>query len=291
MKITDIFKQKERSYSFEFFPPKDEISAVEFGINAGQIMKLSPSFISVTYGAGGSTQAKTFSLVDFFQNKLGLTCMAHYTCVHTTREKVHSDLQYLKNINIENLMLLRGDAPKELPVGTNFTKDFSHASDLIAYARKHFSFSIGAAAYPEKHIEAVHNGNPLSHEDIKIQAGADFLITQMFFDNSYYFSFVEKVRKAGIKNRIIPGIMPIINFKQIQKFAEISNAHIPEEITTAFLPYKDDEKKAYQLGVDLAVKQCVGLLEKGAPGIHFYTLNKSRAVVEIFESLIKKYPE
>ena len=285
MKITDIFVKEERTFSFEFFPPKDEISAVEMGINTGRLMKLAPSFVSVTYGAGGSTQGRTFDLVDFFQNNLGLNTMAHYTCVNASRERIKSDMEEMHEKNIENVMLLRGDPPKGSGELKPNPDGFNYGSDLISFVKDMGHFAIGAGAYPEKHTEAPDMDTDIENLKKKVDAGADFLVTQMFFKNEYYYDFMEAATKAGIKCRIIPGIIPITNFQQIQRFAELSGAHIPKEITNRMEPYKDKPQKVYQIGVELAIKQCRELLENGAPGLHFYTLNKSRAAVEIYESL------
>jgi methylenetetrahydrofolate reductase (NADPH) len=285
MKITEIFKQQKRTFSFEFFPPRDEISALDFGINIGQLMNLEPSFVTVTYGAGGSTQERTFAIVDYLHNKIGLTCMAHYTCVNASKEKIRKDINYLGKIGIENLMLLRGDPPQ----GTNKFLDnpdgFNHASDLISFVKNLGDFCVGGATYPEKHIEAKNIEEDLHYLRIKLNAGADFLVTQLFFINDLYFDFIELTKKHGIKCRIIPGIIPITNYKQIKKFVRLTGATIPEEIINQIEPYQDNPEKIYQIGLDFAIRQCRDLLNRGAPGLHFYTLNKSRAAVEIFESI------
>lgn len=285
MKITELFNQSKRTFSFEFFPPRDEISAVDFGINVGQLLKLNPSFVSVTYGAGGSTQERTFTLVDYLQNKIGLTTMAHYTCVNATAAKVKSDMEHLVHIGIENLMLLRGDPPEHMNSFEN--NEFPHASDLIAMVRALHPFCIGAAAYPEKHIESASLDEDISNLWIKFQAGADFLITQLFFDNEAYYRFVQLARKKGINCRIIPGIIPITSYNQIRKFIDMTGASVPEELSRKIEENAPDAKKIYQIGIDFSVKQCIELLEWGAPGIHFYTLNKSRATIEIYESIPK----
>ncbi len=285
MKITEIIKSQKKTYSFEFFPPKDEISAVDFGINLGQLMKLSPSFITVTYGAGGSTQERTFGLVDYIQNKIGLPTMAHYTCVNATRDKVKKDLELLYERGIRNLMLLRGDPPKGEGKFTPIENGFRHASELIEFAKKLDLFAIGGAAYPEKHPEADSLELDIQNLKTKVNAGADFLITQLFFDNTAYFDFVSKAGEQKIDNPIIPGIIPITNFNQIKRFGEMSGAKIPTELSEKVKEHQKDPKKIYQTGMDFAISQCRELLEKGAPGLHFYTLNKSRATVEIFETL------
>jgi methylenetetrahydrofolate reductase (NADPH) len=285
MKIKDLFKTSPRTFSFEFFPPKDEIAAVDFGINVGQLLKLNPSFVSVTYGAGGSSQERTFVLVDYLQNKIGLNTMAHYTCVGAAMEKIRDDMSLLRQLNIENLMLLRGDPPRGSQQFIAPENGFSHASDLIAFVKGNFSFSVGAAAYPEKHPESDTRENDLKNLYVKFKAGADFLVTQFFFDNTAFYRFADLALKAGITCRIIPGIIPVTGYKQIKRYAEMTSATFPPELLDKLESNQDNPDKIYQIGIDHAIKQCIDLLEKGAPGLHFYTLNKSRAAVEVFESL------
>jgi methylenetetrahydrofolate reductase (NADPH) len=285
MKITDLFLSQDKTFSFEFYPPRDEISAVDFGINIGRLMKLSPSFVTVTYGAGGSTQERTFALVDYLQNKIGLTTVAHYTCVNATRNKVKSDLDVLKEKGIENLMLLRGDPPKENNELVSSVNGFRHASELISFVDESYDFCKAAAAYVEKHPESVSLQDDIAHLKEKVNAGADFLITQLFFKNKYYFDFISRVRKEGINCRIIPGIIPLTSYNQIERFTKMSAARIPRNLQHEISVYKDNPEKMYEIGLEYTINQCRELLENGAPGIHFYTLNKSRAAVEIFEAL------
>jgi methylenetetrahydrofolate reductase (NADPH) len=283
--IRELFKKQDKTFSFEFFPPKTYGAAIEFGINVGKLTGLSPSFVSVTYGAGGSTHTTSFELCDFLQNKIGLTCMAHYTCVNTSQEKIEADLDFLYERNIRNLMLLRGDPPKG--DGGYFSKkiDFRYASDLVKVAKEQHRFCIGVAGYPEKHLESENFESDIRHLLEKVNSGADFIVTQMFFDNRHYFDFVKRARQAGITMRIIPGIIPITNFTQIKKFSQMCGATIPVSISELMEPYQDNPNKSYQIGVELAIKQCEELLKNGAPGIHFYTLNKSQAALDIFASL------
>jgi methylenetetrahydrofolate reductase (NADPH) len=285
MKITDLFLSQEKTYSFEFFPPKDEISAVDFGINIGRLMKLSPSFVTVTYGAGGSTQERTFALVDYLQNKIGLTTVAHYTCVNATHEKVKADLNKLVDFSIQNLMLLRGDPPEGQTKFVASQNGFNHASELIEFVDANYDFCKAGAAYVEKHPESKDLKEEIRNLKIKVNAGADFLITQLFFINKLYFQFIDLARQSGITCRIIPGIIPLTSYNQIERFTNMSSAKIPFELLDQMEKYKNDHEKMYEIGVEYSIKQCQELLQKGAPGIHFYTLNKSRAAVEIFESL------
>lgn len=285
MKITDLFLSQDKTFSFEFFPPRDEISAVDFGINVGRLMKLSPSFVTVTYGAGGSTQERTFALVDYLQNKIGLTTVAHYTCVNARRDKIEQDMKYLKEKGIKNLMLLRGDPPKDTDKYVPHPEGFRYASDLIRYVNQHFDFCLAGGAYVEKHPEALSLSEDILNLKTKVDAGADFLVTQLFFINRFYFDFLERVRKEGINCRIIPGVIPVTSYKQIERFTKMAGAKIPPELRLDIEEHQDDPERMYEIGVAYAIKQCRELLRNGAPGIHFYTLNKSRAAVEIFESL------
>ena len=285
MKICELLKQDEPTFSFEFFPPKNYSSILELGINIGQLLKLNPSFVSVTYGAGGSTQEASFKLTDYINNKIGLTTMAHYTCVNATREKVAEDLEYFHEINIENLILLRGDPPKGETKFANESGEFHYASELIEYASALDMFCIAAAGYPEKHPESPSVEGDVYYLKYKVDKGVDFIVTQLFFDNQYYFDFVKRARAAGIEIPIIPGIMPITNFRQIKRFTEMCGATIPQTLVEKLTPYQDDLKKTYEIGVEFAINQCRELLDHGVPGLHFYTLNKSRATIDIFSSI------
>jgi methylenetetrahydrofolate reductase (NADPH) len=289
MKITDIFGKTERTFSFEFFPPKDEISAVDFGINVGRLMQLNPSFVSVTYGAGGSNQEKTFGLVNYLQNKIGLNTMAHYTCIGTSKNKVARDMELLQSMGVENVMLLRGDLPAGKEDSAIPENGFSYASELISFVKEKYSFAIGAAANPEKHPEAPTMNHYLEKLKLKYDSGANFLITQLFFNNESYYKFVKQARSAGITCRIIPGIIPITGYKQIKRFVDMASTSFPADLLEKLETYQDNNEKVYQIGVNYAIKQCIDLLEQGAPGIHFYTLNKSRAAVEVFESLPRTF--
>lgn len=283
MKICDLIEKQHKTFSFEFFPPKTFRSAVGFGRSIERLAELEPDFISVTYGAGGSTQEKTFDLIDYIQNKMGLTSMCHYTCVGATEEKIAEDLNHLYEHNIENLMLLRGDAPE----GQESFKDqkFQFSTDLIEYAGKQDRFSIGAAGYPEGHQEAADLDFDLERLREKFQKGADFVCTQMFLENEYFYHYMKNVRKKGIEGRIIPGVIPITNYKNIKKFAEMCGSAIPEEVQERFEPIKEDSNKVYQRGIDLCIEQVEDLLKAGAPGIHFYTLNKYQPIKDVYDSI------
>lgn len=285
MKIIDLLSKGEQTFSFEFFPPKNFPSILELGINIGQLLKLSPSFVSVTYGAGGSNQDASFNLVDYINNKIGLVTMAHYTCVNATKEKVARDLEFFREQRIENLILLRGDLPKESGNTGTPAGDFKYASDLIEFVAPQGDFCIAAAGYPEAHPESFNLESDIQFLKEKVEKGAEFIVTQLFFDNQLYFDYVKRARAAGVHVPIIPGIMPITNFKQIKRFTQSIGASIPSELMKALEPYQEDLNKTYEIGVEFSINQCRELLGKGAPGLHFYTLNKSRATVDIFSSI------
>ena len=277
-----------RTFSFEFFPPKDEIAAVDFGINIGTLLHLSPSFVTVTYGAGGSDRTRTFALVDYLQNKVGLKTVAHYTCVESSREQIKADLALLRDLGIDRFMLLRGDPQKGFDRFQRPRDGFTYASELIAFVRSLYGdeVTIGGGAYPEKHPETTSLEEDLRHLKAKVDAGCDFLITQFFFDNRCYFDFVSRARAAGIGCPIIPGILPITHYHQLARFVGISGSYLPHSFLQELESNKTIPRKIAQIGRDYAIAQCRDLLVSGAPGIHFYTLNKSRATVEIFESLL-----
>jgi methylenetetrahydrofolate reductase (NADPH) len=254
-------------------------------------MKLKPSFVSVTYGAGGSSRNNTFDMVDLFKNNLNFNVMAHYTCVNSTKEKIAYDMRTLQDMGIENLMLLRGDPPKGFDSVPENPDGFDHASDLIRFVNENYDFAIGAGAYPEKHCEAESMEEDLINLRIKADAGAEFFITQMFFDNKYYWDFLNKAVQKGIKSRIIPGIIPINSYKKIKKFSEVAGAKIPDSIHKKMYPKKDNPDEIYKIGLDLAIEQSRDLLENGAPGVHIYTLNRSRAAVDLYENLAQDFDE
>ncbi len=287
MNIKDIFAKKKVTFSFEFFPPKDSLDALALGETIGELKQLGPDFISVTYGAGGSTQRFTFDVCDYLQNRIGINAMAHFTCVGSTEEQLAAGLQELKTRGISNLMLLRGDPPKGQTEFKQTAGGFAHAADLIKLARRLGDSAIGVAGYPEKHPEAPNSVEDLKHLKTKLEVGGDFVITQLFFNNEHYYRFVESARKAGIQARIIPGIMPVANYKQIKRIALMCGAEIPPALNAELDKIQEDPKAMANAGIEYATKQCRELLDRGAPGIHFYTLNKSQATMEIYKALVK----
>jgi len=285
MKIIDKLALQQPSFSFEFFPPKDEPGTEQLFRTVSELRRYEPSYVSVTWGAGGSTRRLTLDLVARIKAEAGIDAMAHLTCVGASRGDIAQILEQMQRTGIENVLPLRGDPPRGQ---TNFVRPengFGHASELIEFIRSGHDFCLAAACYPEKHPEASDASSDLENLKRKVDAGVDFLITQLFFDTADYFSFVEKARAQGIRRPIIPGIMPITNFSQVQRLSAMCGARIPADLAVELEAANDDGARIRAIGVRHATEQCRALLEGGAPGIHFYTLNRSTATVQILEAL------
>ena len=287
MLIRDFLASGAPSISFEFFPPKSDEAAAQLERTISELGELSPTFVSVTYGAGGSTREKTVEIVSRIKRGAGIEAMAHLTCVGSTRDELASVLHRLAEGGVENVLALRGDPPKGQTAFTPVEGGFRFANELAAFIRATHGdkLCVGGAAYPEKHVES---GNPavdLNNLKRKVDAGLDFVITNLFFDNRHYWEFVERARAAGIKVPIIPGIMPITNAAQIERFTLFCGATLPFKLAAELDRRRDDPKAVLQLGVAHATSQCIDLLTGGAPGIHFYTLNRSHATKDIFTAL------
>ncbi|MFO1008917.1 MAG: methylenetetrahydrofolate reductase [NAD(P)H] [Planctomycetota bacterium] len=266
-------------FSFEFFPPKTDDGARHLMTAVADLKSAwSPDFVSVTYGAGGSTRDRTLEVVSRIQKELNITTMAHLTCVGSSRAEIGETVDRLRASGIENILALRGDAPKE--AGATFQTvpgGFKHASELVGYLKSRSDVDIGAACYPETHIESKNAEEDLKWTRHKVEQGVQFLITQLFFDNECYWAFVDRARRAGIQVPIVPGIMPITNVAQVERFTEMCGASIPRELSERLQRVKDDPALVMATGIEHAIRQCRKLLEGGAPGLHFYTLNKSHA--------------
>ena len=285
MKIRRLFETRDQTFSFEFFPPKNPADVEQLFVRAGELKPLGPSFVSVTYGAGGSTRKNTIDLVGRFQDELGLVGMAHLTCVGHTQAELRAILQEFQARGIENVMCLRGDPPRGQASFEPAPGGFSHANELVSLTRANGDFCIGVAGYPEPHPESESRELDLLRLQYKVDCGADFVVTQLFYDNREYFDFVDRAGRLGIPCRIIPGIMPIVNYRQIVRITRLCGATIPTELSSRLEPVADDPEASLEIGIEWARRQCEELLENGAPGIHFYTLNRSDATKRIFEQL------
>lgn len=285
MRISSALATVRPFFSFEFFPPKTPEGEEQLLATVQTLRPLHPSFVSVTYGAGGSTRARTLSVARRIQDDIGLTVMAHATVVGATRADLRSLFDDIARAGIENVLALRGDPPR----GTAFVPQpggLSHSAELVATLKRNYGFCIGGACYPETHPEATSEDDDLAHLVEKVDAGAEFLVSQLFFDNDKYFRFVERARALGITVPILPGIMPITNYEQIDRFTKLCGAMIPPKLRVELEERRGDTDAVEDLGVAYATLQCMDLLRRGAPGVHFYTLNRSPATRAIVSSLL-----
>ncbi len=285
MKISDKLKSSEPVFSFEFFPPKDEAGFQSLFETIEKLKDANPAFVSVTYGAGGSTRSKTVELVGKIKNDIAIEAMAHLTCVGHKQDEIISVLESLQNCGIENILALRGDPPKGEDQFVKTEGGFGYANELVSFIKSKFSFCLGAACYPEGHIECSDKQKDMDNLKRKVDSGVDFLITQLFFDNRHYFDFLNRTRQEGINIPIIPGIMPILNLKQSQRFTKMCGASLSDSLLAKFDGVEDDMEKVRAIGINHAIEQCRDLVQSGAPGIHFYTLNRSKATLAILEKL------
>ncbi len=287
MLIRELLAAGNPSFSFEFFPPKNDEAAAQLENTIAELAELRPTFVSVTYGAGGSTREKTIDIVTRIKRDTGIEAMAHLTCVGSTREELSQVLRRLADNGVDNILALRGDPPKGEKSFQAVEGGFSYASELVAFIRGQSGAAvcIGGAGYPEKHVECANPAVDLDHLKRKVEEGLDFITTQLFFDNRVYFEFVERARAAGIHVPIVPGIMPITNASSIERFTAACGATLPFKLAAELNRRRDDVHAVQQLGVAHATSQCMDLLMGGAPGIHFYTLNRSTATREIFAAL------
>jgi len=287
MLIRKLLAAGNPSFSFEFFPPKNDEAAAQLERTIAELGELQPTFVTVTYGAGGSTREKTIDIVSRIKRETGIEAMAHLTCVGSTRDELRQVLHRLTDAGVENILALRGDPPKGEAAFQATEGGFAYASELVRFIREELgsNVSIGGAGYPEKHVECANPAVDLEHLKRKVDAGLDFITTQLFFDNRMYFEFVDRARAAGISVPIIPGIMPITNASQVERFTVSCGATLPFKLAAELNRRRDDLRAVQQLGVAHATSQCTDLLMGGAPGIHFYTLNRSTATSEIFAGL------
>ena len=290
MRIRELLTTGRPSFSFEFFPPKDEAGVAQLRESLASLRELQPTYVSVTYGAGGNARQRTLQLVTSIRADYGIEALAHVTCVGASRSDLLSVLECLHESGVENVLALRGDPPQGTGPFQRPPEGFGHGSDLAAFVHRYFDFCVGGACHPEGHAEAPSREVDLENLKYKIEAGCEFLITQLFFDNRAYFDFVGRARAAGIGVPIIPGIMPITNFRQIERFTQMCGTTIPEPLLSELRRLQDDPNAVLSLGVAHATAQCVELLQRGAPGIHFYTLNKSPATRTILTAIRTVYP-
>jgi methylenetetrahydrofolate reductase (NADH) len=285
MRIDQILAAGGPVFSFEFFPPKTDAGEGNLYAALAELRTLEPSFVSVTYGAGGSTREKTIEIVKRIREEYGLEAMAHFTCVGATVSELRGTLDEMEQAGIDNVLALRGDPPAGEEVWRKTDGGLEYSSELVELISRDYPFAIGAACFPETHIHARSPEADLEHLAEKVRAGVDFLITQLFFDNSLYFSFLERASASGIEVPIIPGIMPITQVGQVERMAKMCGATIPDGLRRELHARGENPEAVLDFGVAYATLQCAELLAAGAPGIHFYTLNRSPATRAILSAL------
>jgi methylenetetrahydrofolate reductase (NADPH) len=290
MHIAELLGQRRPVFSFEFFPPKTDEGHRTLEGTLQVLRDDAPDFVSMTYGAGGTTRNSTVELTKWIKQDLGIEAMAHLSCVGEPSERLVEILHEIDAAGVDNVLALRGDPPRGETKWRPHPGGLHYSVELIRLIRERFDFCVGAACFPEIHPDAPDRDSDLSYARAKQEAGAGFLITQLFFDNELYFGFVDEARGAGITVPIVPGIMPITNYGQIKRFTEMCGASIPDELERELNGRAGDPEAVAELGVAYATLQCSDLLARGAPGIHFYTLNRSPATRAILAALRAAHP-
>ena len=287
MKIADILKLRDQGVSFEFFPPASEKSKARLIETVKALGEYNPLYVSMTCGAGGASQdqTKTNQAVDILLREQDLVVMPHLTCIEAKRSTVEGLLRDYQKKDIQNIMALRGDRLKQSGDSDSRSKDFPYALDLVKLIRQESKFCIGVAVYPEGHIESKSLPEDLDHAKQKIDAGADFAVTQMFFDNAYYYSFLERAEKAGITIPILPGILPLTNIAKVKQFASICRTTIPQDIEEKMEQAKGKPDQMEKIGIEFTIGQCRDLKKNGFKRLHFFTLNRPKVMKEILDAI------
>lgn len=287
MRIDELLAARDRPlFSFEFFPPKSPAGEANLQTALRELQPLAPDYVSVTYGAGGTTRETTIEIVSSLKADFGIEAMAHFTCVNATRDELRVTLNRMRDAGVENVLALRGDQPAGQERWTKTDGGLEFSRELVELIRSEYpEFVVGGAAFPETHIHATSPEDDIRFLKAKVDAGMQFLITQLFFDNAHFFSFVDRAREAGIDVPIIPGVMPITSFEGIKRMTTLSAAELPEDLEHELELRKDSSEAIAELGVSYATLQCADLLAGGAPGIHFITLNRSPATRAILAAL------
>lgn len=282
--IQNMFENK-RTLSFEVFPPKKDGEFEKAFEVLDALGELKPDFISVTYGAGGSRSGQTIEIASYIQNRLGIEAMAHMTCVGSRREQLLKVYEELKSHNVKHVLALRGDRPKDMTDEQFASRDFAHASDMMTFLREQTDLKLAGACYPEKHFEAFSMESDLNNLKKKQEAGAEFLISQLFFDNDFYYSFLEKAAKKGISIPICAGIMPITSSRQIGTTISLAGSSVPKALADIIATYGENPEEMRRAGIDYAIRQIRDLQENGVNDIHLYTMNKPKMAKEIAEAI------
>lgn len=288
-RIKDLFARKEHTYSFELFPPKTDKGYENLLITIEELAEMNPDYISCTYGAGGGSRDKTFDIVEHIEQSHNIVAMAHLTCVMNTKEDIRNIMEDVESRGIRNILALRGDPPADNRGWQPTDENFRYSSELTRFIRQEFGnkFGVAVAGFPEGHVLCKDREKDADFLKMKIDAGADFVITQLFFDNQDYFDYVGRLRKRGVNNRVVPGIIPVTDYNALVRFTSMCGASISNEVKEIFEPIAEDKDATLNAGIDFCITQCEELLAGGAPGLHFYTLNKSYPTSEILQAVRK----
>ena len=286
MKLTELFKQNKLSLSFEVFPPKNDTAFESVKLATEEIATLYPSFMSVTYGAGGGTSRYTLDIAKNIKEQYGVPTLAHLTCVSSTKETVHEKIKQMQDAGIDNVMALRGDLTPELEQGDRSKWAYRHAVDLISDIRESGAdFCIGGACYPEIHPESANQKEDIKYLKEKVDAGCSFLTTQMFFDNNLLYNFLYKIREAGITVPIIPGVMPITNGNQVERAVKLSGSFVPQRFKSLVDKFGTTPAAMKQAGIAYATDQIIDLFANGITNVHVYSMNKPDVAAQIHKNL------
>ena len=285
MKFSDFYSDGRPAISFELFPPRTDRTLEELEERLPRLIDLGPSFMTVTYGALGSTRDRTLEIASKIKAEYGMEIAHHLTCVGSSRDEITTILEDIRRSGIENIVALRGDPPRGEKEFTPPKDGYGHGNELVEHISRFGGFSVAVAGYPEKHLEAPDFETDLRNLKRKVDSGADGVITQLFYDNSDFYSFVDMCKEAGIEQPLVPGLMPILNVQQIKRITETCGASIPDGLMQQLEDAEDDEESVHQVGIDHAVDQALDLLDNGVPGIHFYVLNRHFHIAEIMERI------
>lgn len=284
MKLNDIYNKEKTQISYEVFPPKNDTDGTKTSKLFDEILSLKkykPALISVTYGAGGSNKEHSYEIVKYLSEK-NLNVMPHFTCICSSKTQIESYLNDLKTLNIENILALRGDEPKD---NTICYLDFRYANELVEYLHLHTKFAIAVAGYPEGHLQAPDLNTDIKNLKKKLNAGGNVIFTQMFFDNDKFFKYKELLEKENISNPVIAGILPILSYEQLEKMLSLAKVTLPKKLMDTLEKYKYNKDDIKKIGIDFATEQCQDLIDNKIKGIHFYTLNKSYSTSKILDNL------
>lgn len=286
MKLTELFRREQLSLSFEVFPPKTDTAFESVKHATEEIAALHPSFMSVTYGAGGGTSRYTLEIAKNIRERYGVPTLAHLTCVSSTKQTVREKIEQIRAAGIENVMALRGDIPAELQDADRSAWDYKHAIELVRELKAHGDeFCVGGACYPEVHPESTNQKEDIRHLREKVEAGCDFLTTQMFFDNNLFYNFLYKIREAGIVVPVIPGIMPITNGRQVERAIKLSGSLMPQRFKALVDKFGDSPAAMCQAGIAYATDQIIDLFANGIKNVHVYSMNKPEVAAAIQANL------